>query len=95
MDVERIFNIAKCDKEEILNWILSITRHFFRLKLIQIDIDYDLKFRKKTSYYAKTPYFESVLCLEPLQFFIDATPVSVPHLLLVALCPPPSHLFTK
>jgi hypothetical protein len=27
-----------------LNWILSITRQFFRLKLIQKDIDYDLKF---------------------------------------------------
>ena len=49
----------QCSKTElkILNLILSITRQFFRLKLIQKDIHYDLKFHQKPSYNAKTPYF--------------------------------------
>ena len=30
-----------------------------------------------------------LLCLEPMHFYIDATPVTGPHQLLVALWPPP------
>ena len=48
-----------------------------------------MKFQFKPFYIAKITFFLLILYSEQLQLFIDATPVTGPHLLLVALCPLP------